>query len=145
MNRSFGLWPPPEVQISYCFPRDNCNRPKNGKRARWQDLGSNPASMHAEHRVDVYACLLGLCCQQSGAEQAHAQAWLTCTETWIALPREAWSDHLFNEYGTPTHAQPVVQLLRARYGHPDTDTFLGQHCDVVIVKKTSCLPFETWP
>lgn len=38
--------------------------------------------------------------------------------------------------------QPVIQLLIALWGHPDTCTFWQQHCDDVIVSSTDWIPIE---
>ena len=106
--------------------------------AIFQDLGSNPASMHAGRVVDSYAGFPAHCCQQSDADQAYAQAWLKGIEMWIVLPCEAWPPEWFYEDGSPMYDQPVIQLLRALYGHPDAGTFWEQHCDEVLVKKDGC-------
>lgn len=45
--------------------------------AIFQDLGSNPAIMHAGKNVVSYAGCLWHCCEQSDADQAYVQAWLS--------------------------------------------------------------------
>lgn len=101
--------------------------------------------MQAGKSVDAYACVPAHCCQQSVADQAYAQAWSTGTETWIALPREAWPPAWFYEDGSPMYDQPAVQLWRALSGHPDAGTFWEQHCDADIVKIFGFEPAESWP
>lgn len=110
----------------------------------FQDLGSSPASMQAGKSVYCYACFPGHVCQQSGAEHAYVQAALKGTDTWIALPREAWPAHWFDKSGNPLYDQPVVILLRALFGHPDAGTYWEQHCDTAV----NSMGFETvesWP
>lgn len=67
------------------------------------------------------------------------------TETWIALPREAWPSAWFDDDGDPLYEQPDMQLLRALYVHPDAGTFWEHHCDDVIVKQIGFEPVETCP
>ena len=85
--------------------------------------------MQAGKFVDSYACFLGHACQQSDAEQAYVQAELKGTETWIALPKEAWPASWFDKKGNPLYDQPVVRLKKALYGHPDAGTYCEQHCE----------------
>ena len=63
-------------------------RDQDGNWAIFADLGSSPATMEAARAADAYGMLPGHAVQQSDAEQAYAQAWLTGTETWVRLPRD---------------------------------------------------------
>lgn len=117
------------VQTPCCTPRQACRWPNVGVGyvpRQWvifQDIGTNPASMHAGEVVDPYACCPAHCCQQSDADQAYAQAWLKQLETWNALPRDAWRPAWLNKDGTPRYDKPVLILLRYLYDHPDAGTF----------------------
>lgn len=112
--------------------------------ALFQDLESSPASMQAGKCVDSYACFPGHACQQSDAEQAYVQAELKGTETWIALPKEAWPASWFDKKGNPLYDQPVVKLKKALYGHPDAGTYWEQHCERAV-RSIGFEPVVSWP
>ena len=67
--------------------------------AMFQDLGSNPSSMQSGKAADCYGCLPNHTVEQADAEQAYIQAELKGTETWVALPTEAWPDAWYNKDG----------------------------------------------
>ena len=96
---------------------------QNWEAAMFQDLGSNPSSMQSGKAADCYGCLNERCTQQADAEQAYVQAELKGTETWVALPSEAWPKSWYNVDGSPKYERLVVKLLRALYGHPDAGAF----------------------
>ena len=54
---------------------------EEGNWAIFQELGSSPATMEAARCADAYGLFPGHAVQQSDAEQAYTQAWLTGTET----------------------------------------------------------------
>ena len=116
---------------------------QNYENALFQDLGSNPASMQAGKAVDCYGCLPGHAVEQCDADQAYIQTELTGTETWIALPEEAWPAEWWNKDGSPKYKHPVVKLLRALYGHPDAGTFWEEHVDRKLMT-AGCKPIESW-
>ena len=97
---------------------------QNWETALFQDMGSSPASMEAGKYVDCHGCLPGHDTEQADAEQAYVQADLEGTETWVWLPPEAWPDEWHGKY-----RKPVVRLVKALYGHPDSGTFWERHCD----------------
>ena len=110
----------------------------------FQDLGHNPASMQAVTAVYCYGCLPAHDIEQCDAEHSYAQTELTGTETWIALPEEAWPADWWDTDGSPTHKTPVVRLLRALYGHPDAGTLCEEHLDLER-RLAESEPTETWP
>ena len=60
------------------------------------------------------------------AIQAYIQAILTLTgpPCWVELPENAWPDNInFQKF-----RRPVVRLVKALYGHPDSGTMWEQHC-----------------
>ena len=65
--------------------------------ALFQDMGSQPASMEAGKAADCYGLFENHDVEQADAEQAYIQADLTGTETWVALPRDAWPDEWFDK------------------------------------------------
>jgi hypothetical protein len=100
---------------------------QNWEMAVFQDMGSNPSNMQSGKAAGCYGCMPGHTTEQADAEQAYIQAELSGTETWVALPPEAWPDSWYNASGTPKYQRPVVRLLRALYGHPDAGTFWEKH------------------
>ena len=101
--------------------------------------------------VDLYGCFKDNHTQQADAEQAYIQAELKgngIRPTYVALPMEAWPDSWKPEArraaGLPVLRRPVVQLLRALYGHPDSGTLWEKHCDRKLQSVDFC-PVENWP
>ena len=82
--------------------------------------------------------------EQADAEQAYIQAELRGTETWVALPTEAWPDSWYNKDGSAKYQKPVVKMLRALYGHPDAGTFWEEHCDGAV-KSIGFDAIPNWP
>ena len=125
--------------------------------AIFQDLGSWPASMEASKKIGCYGCSPGHSTQQADAEQAYVQAELIGTETWAAIPEEAWpSDWWIYPEGvsldapgsealrTPKYERPVCRLLRALYGHLDAETMWEKHCHKRLFKN-GFIPITSWP
>lgn len=136
--------PKTQIQIPCRFQGNHVTN-KKWEWAMFQDLGSSPASMQAGKNVDCDDCFPEHVCQQSDAEQAHAQALLRGTDTWVALPREAWPAEWFDKKnGNPLYDQPVVRLLRPLSGHPDAGTYWERHCDKAV-KSIGCEPVAYWP
>ena len=89
-----------------------------GQWAIFAELGSSPATMEAARAADAYGLCPGHAVQQSDAEQAYTQAWLTGTETWVRLPRDQWPERWHRD----KMEDPVCRLELALYGHPDSGT-----------------------
>ena len=96
--------------------------------------------MEAAKAADAYGLLPGHAVQQSDAEQAYTQAWLSGTETWVRLPRDQWPQ-AWHDAG---YEDPVCQLRLALYGHPDSgmewERHANEHCVSVGFE-----PVENWP
>ena len=98
--------------------------------AVFQDVGSSPSNVQSGKSADCYGCMPGH--TPAAAEQACGQAELSGTETWAALPPEAWPDSWYRSDGTPKCQRPVVRLIRALYGHPDAGALWETHCDKAV-------------
>ena len=96
---------------------------QNWEAAIFQDLGSCPATMEAFKTADFYGLIPGHAVEIADAEQAYIQALLNGTPCWICLPPKARTAKMGG------FRRPVVKLLRALYGHPDSGTMWEQHCD----------------
>ena len=70
---------------------------------------------------------------QADAPQAYCQTLLLGTETWVCLPPEARPASWVKDDGTP-FKWPVVRLVKALYGHPDSGTCWEMHCDAIVKK-----------
>ncbi len=83
--------------------------------AEFQDQGSSPASMEAGTAIDAWGCFPDHDVQQADAEAAYIQSDFVGTETWVALPEEAWPDSWYlpstdvTGKRTPTTTQIVAQ------------------------------------
>ena len=86
--------------------------------ATFAELGSAPTTLEGSRIVDAYGCVKGNASQTSDAIQAFCQAPMM-VEVWVTLQREAVADPEFY-YAVKN---PVVRLLLALYGHPDSPTF----------------------
>ena len=104
-------------------------RDQNWDYAIFQDLGSSPASMEASKAADFVGCCPGNDVQIADAIQAYVQAYLKGPETWVQIPREHWPAEWYDENGADRYEKPVVRLIKALYGHPDSGTFWGEKCD----------------
>ncbi len=93
-----------------------------------QCLGNAPTLLEGARFTDAYGCLPGHDIQQADAVQAYIQAPMRGPKCWITLPPEAVQN--------PQHyyavKEPVVELLLALYGHPDSPTFWELHCGEMV-------------
>ena len=65
--------------------------------------------MEAGKCVDCYGCFPGHSIEQADAEQAHIQAELRGTPTWVAIPEEAWPESwwIYDEGVSSADAQSI--------------------------------------
>ncbi|MCP4364474.1 MAG: hypothetical protein GY800_04175, partial [Planctomycetes bacterium] len=97
---------------------------QNWEQALFQDMGSSPASLDAARAADAYGCFEGHDVQIADAVQAYIQAELHGDACWACLPDEARPADWKGKY-----RKPVVRLVKALYGHPDSGTMWERHCD----------------
>ena len=107
-------------------------------------MGSNPPNTQPGKSADCYGCMPGHTTEQADAEQACAPAELSGTETWAALPLDAWLDSWYRSDGTPKYQRPVARLLRALYGHLGAGTLWETHCDKAV-REVGLAPIPNWP
>ena len=89
-------------------------RTQSAEEAVFAELPSSPASMEASKFGDFYGCWPKHSCQAADAIQASTQARFKGTKTWVRLPRDQWPPEWEGM------VDPVVPLLLALYGHPDS-------------------------
>ena len=143
------------VEKNYQLPKGHPNRKFKGRSvllgnqvknqfweaAFFQDLGNSPATFEASRWADFYGCLPGNDVKLADAIQAYIQTILTGPPCWVELPEDAWPDDVdFRKF-----RRPVVRLVKALYGHPDSGTMWEQHCDRKV-KELDFIPVgEEWP
>ena len=81
--------------------------------ALFAELGSSPASMEAAKLLDAFGSHL-----------------FTGVPTWLTLPRNRWPDHWEKQFW-----QPMVPLVLALYGHPDSGGIWENHLNSRIGKE----------
>ena len=89
-------------------------------------MGSTPATLEAAKAADFCGCLPGHVIEIADGEQAHVQAEMKGTPTWICFPpdqRPVWWAQAY-----PNMKKPVRRLLKALYGHPDAGTYRAEQC-----------------
>ena len=143
------------VEKNYQLPKGNPSRKFKGRgvllgnqvknqfweAAFFQDLGNSPATFEASRWADFYGCLPGHGVKLADAIQAYIQAVLTGPPCWVELPEDAWPDDIdFRKY-----RRPVVRLVKALYGHPDSGTMWEQHCDRKVRELDFVPVGEEWP
>ena len=101
---------------------------ENADVALFSELGSSPATMEAGKAVDAYGSQPGHITQQNDGVQAYTQAFMKGVETWVELPIERWPREWRGKY-----TRPVVQLIIALYGHPDSGGLWEQHCEAMLL------------
>ena len=97
--------------------------------------------MEAGKTLDAYGHMPGNACEQADGKQAYTQTKLKGVETWVRLPRERWPKGWHGKY-----KDPVVKLVLALYGHPDSGGFWEQHCEKMLKEVGFHLVFPAaWP
>lgn len=102
-------------------------RDENSDHALFSELGSSPASMEAAKFLDAFGCQPGFSKQEAEAAQAYIQALFTGLPTWLSLPRNRWPAGWEEKY-----YRPMVPLILALYGHPDSGRIWEKHLNSSI-------------
>ena len=92
--------------------------------AIFNDLSSSPSTMEGAKAVDVHACLPGHIGELADAPQAYTQTFLLGTETWVSMDKDPWPKSWHGKFDNP-----VVPLLRALYGHPESGGWWERHAE----------------
>jgi len=70
------------------------------------------------------------------ATQAYIQAVIDKEgrpRTWVRLPKSWWPGHWFDAQGNPLYWDPVVVLVRALYGHPESGALWDRHLRRILI------------
>ncbi len=109
--------------------------------ATFSDLGKAPTLLEGARLTDAYGCIPGHSIQQADAVQAYIQAPMRGPKCWVTLPREAVQNPSFY-YQVQS---PVVELIVALCGHPDSPTFWEMHCSEQVKKAGFEALGPEWP
>ena len=93
-------------------------------------LGSSPASMEAAKILDAFGSQPGYRKAQADAKQAYIQALFKGVPTWLRLPKNRWPSHWSKQY-----IDPIVPLVLALYGHPDSGGLWEKHLEDALSKQ----------
>ena len=83
--------------------------------------------MEAGKAGDAYGLIEGNCIETTVAVQAYVQSKLGGKTTWIRLPENRWPKHWIGKYN-----DPVIPLVLALYGHPDSGGYWERHGDTKL-------------
>ena len=98
--------------------------------AIFAEMSSSPASMEAAKILDAYGSQPRHSKEQADARQAYTQAIFTGVPTWLRLPRNRWPKDWQRLY-----KDPLVPMLLALYGHPDSGGIWEKHFEDRIATK----------
>ena len=98
--------------------------------AIFAEMSSSPASMEAAKILDAYGYQPRHSKEQADARQAYTQAVFTGIPTWLRLPRNRWPKDWQRLY-----KDPLVPMLLALYGHPDSGGIWEKHFEDKIATK----------
>ena len=90
--------------------------------AIFAEMSSSAASMEAAKIFDAYGSQPRHSKEQADARQAYTQAIFTVVPTWLRLPRNRWPKDWQRLY-----KDPLVPMLLALYGHPDSGGIWEKH------------------
>ena len=109
--------------------------------ALFSELGSAPSNMEAGKALDCFGSAPGNKITQGDGKQAYTQTTLKGKPTWIRVPRNRWPKEWHGKY-----KDPVIPLVLALYGHPDSGGFWERHCEECLGKVGfRAVHPECWP
>ena len=101
----------------------------------FQELSQTPAAMGSVRAALGIAALQGHIPKVRDATQAYIQARIDGPDrprTWVRLPRQWWPAAWFDASGKPLYDDPVVPLVRALYGHPESGALWDAHLGAIL-------------
>jgi hypothetical protein len=123
-----------------CF-RGDIVKDEFGAPAVFQDLSSNPTSIHGANANMCYGAAPGHCTTQADAVRAYVQSLLkSMHETWVCVPPELWpKDGSLEAKGFKPYKEadrdrrPMCKLVKALYGHPESGGHWEKHLTDAII------------
>ena len=101
----------------------------------FRELSQTPAAMGSVRAAFGIAALQGHIPKVRDATQAYIQARIDGPDrpcTWARLPRQWWPAAWFDASGKPLYKDPVVPLIRALYGHPESGALWDAHFGAIL-------------
>ena len=101
----------------------------------FQELSQTPAAMGSVRAALAIAALRGFYPKVRDATQAYIQARIDGADrprTWVRLPKQWWPASWFGPKGEPLYDDPVVPLVRALYGHPESGALWDAHLGKIL-------------
>ena len=90
----------------------------------------NPLRKFKGRTVDCYGSAPGSRIGQGDGKQAYyTQTTLKGPETWIRIPKNRWPKEWVGKF-----KDPVIKLVLALYGHPDSEGLWERHCESCLIK-----------
>ena len=102
----------------------------------FQELSQTPAAMGSVRAALGIAALQRHIPKVRDATQAYIQARIDGPDrphTWVRLPRQWWPAAWFDASGKPLYEDPVVPLVRALYGHPESGALWDAHLGAILI------------
>ena len=109
--------------------------------AEVQELSSSPAQIEAVRALEALGLQPGYKVKRNDARRAYLQAYLENadnTVTYVHLPKNRWPSHWHGKYH-----DPVVPLILALYGHPESGGHWEKHC-ISKLKPLGYQPVPGW-
>ena len=104
----------------------------------FQEISQTPAAMNTVRAALAISALRGFVPKVRDAAQAYIQARIDDprrhVRTWVRLPKSWWPPEWFRPDGTPKFHDPVVLLVRALYGHPESGALWDKHLREILKK-----------
>ena len=102
----------------------------------FQELSQTPAAMGSVRAALGIAALQGHIPKVRDATQAYIQACIYGPDrprTWVRLPWQWWPAAWFDASGKPLYEDPVVPLVRALHGHPESGALWDAHLGAILI------------
>ena len=103
----------------------------------FQEVSSAPAAMASVRATLAVGALRGWRPMMRDAAQAYIQASIVGPgrpATWVRLPRSMWPPEWLTKDGKPIYSDPVVPLLKALYGHPESGALWEKHLASILTE-----------
>ena len=97
--------------------------------ALFSELGSAPANMEAGKALDCFGSAPGNKITEGNGKQAYTQTTLKGKPTWIRVTKNRWPKEWHGKF-----KDPVIPLVLALYGHPDSGGFWERHCEDCLAR-----------
>ena len=104
----------------------------------FQEVSSAPAAMASVRATLAVGALRGWRPMMRDAAQAYIQASIVGPgrpATWVRLPKSMWPPEWFSKDGKPIYSDPVVPLLKALYGHPESGALWEKHLASILTEQ----------